>query len=403
MHSDIPKVLHPVCGKPMMQYVVDVARKLRSLKIYVILGFKNEVVREALGRDLQVVIQKKLLGTADAIRSAAPFFRTYRGDVLILSGDTPLLTQETVRQVVQKHRSSSAECTFLTATVLQPQGYGRVIRDGRGKVVAIREEKDSTPREKEINEINVGVYCFYSKRLFALLKAIKLNPKKKEFYLTDIIALLVQKKATIETVETKDFQEGLGINTRKDLSFAESVIRKKNLWDFMLQGVTIIDPQTTYIDADVKIGRDTVIRPLTVIEKNVHIGGHCSIGPFCRLRPGTRIADGVEIGNFTEVSRTQISKGSLMKHFGFLGDARIGTKVNIGAGTVTANYDGKNKNITVISDEAFIGSDSILVAPVKVGKKAATGAGSVVTSGHNVPDGKVAVGLPARIIARRKF
>ena len=171
----------------------------------------------------------------------------------------------------------------------------------------------------------------------------------------------------------------------------------------MLQGVTIVDPQTTYIDADVKIGRDTVIRPLTVIEKDVQIGSRCLIGPFCRLRPGTKIADGVEIGNFTEVSRTHIKESSLMKHFGFLGDARVGSKVNIGAGTVTANYDGKNKNITTIADEAFIGSDSILVAPVKIGTKAVTGAGAVITSGHNVPDGKVAVGIPARIISRRKF
>ena len=182
MNSDTPKVLLAVCGKPMIEYVVDLASKLRSLKIYVVLGFRSEVVREALHSDLQVVIQKKLLGTADAIRSAAPFFRTYRGDVLILSGDTPLLTKETVEKVVRKHRSSAAACTFLTASVPHPHGYGRIIRDASAKVVAIREEKDASLREKEIHEINVGVYCFDSKKLFEWIKIIKLNPNKKEFY-----------------------------------------------------------------------------------------------------------------------------------------------------------------------------------------------------------------------------
>ncbi len=403
MKSDTPKVLHPVCGKPIVQHVIDVARSLRSLKIYVVLGFKNEVVRRALSQDLQVVIQKKLLGTADAIRCAEPFLKKFKGDILILSGDTPLLTVETVRRVVHRHQTTGAACTFLTTDVDRPHGYGRIIRGQNNKVIAIREEKDANPVEKEISEINVGVYCFEARILFEFLKGIKLNQKKKEFYLTGIIDVLAQKDAQIETVKTMDEHEGLGINTREDLSFAESVIRKKVLRRFMLKGVTIVDPQTIYIDEDVKIAADTVIRPFTVIEQNVRIGHRCLIGPFCHLRPGTRIADGVEIGNFTEVSRTEIGEGSLMKHFSFLGDAKLGRRVNIGAGTVTANFDGKNKNATTILDDAFIGSDSVLVAPVKIGKKAATGAGCVVASGRNVPDGQVAVGIPARVIARRKF
>ncbi len=403
MKSVTPKMLHPVCGKPIVQYVIDVARALRSLKIYVVLGFKHEVVRRSLSQDLQVVIQKKLLGTADAVRCVEHFLKRFKGDVLILSGDTPLLTVETVRRVVQKHQTTGAACTFLTTDVDRPHGYGRIIRDQNNKVIAIREEKDASPAEKEISEINVGVYCFRAGILFEFLKAVKLNPKKKEFYLTDITGLLVQKGAQIETIQTADDYEGLGINTREDLSFAESLIRKKILRRFMFEGVTITDPQTTYIDADVKISADTVIRPFTVIEQNVRIGRRCLIGPFCHLRPGTRITDDVEIGNFTEVSRTEIGEGSLMKHFGFLGDAKLGRRVNIGAGTVTANFDGKNKNTTTILDDAFIGSDSILVAPVKIGKKAATGAGCVVSPGRNVPDGQVAVGIPARVIARRKF
>ena len=403
MKSDTPKVLHPVCGKPMVQYVVDVARSLRSLKIYVVLGFKQEVVRRALSPGLQVVIQKKLVGTADAVRCAEPFLKNFKCDVLILSGDTPLLTVETVRRVVHRHQTTGAACTFLTMDVDRPHGYGRIIRDQNNKVIAIREEKDASSAEKEISEINVGVYCFGAKILFEFLKAVKLNQKKKEFYLTDVIDLLAQKNAKVETIKTADGREGLGINTREDLSFAESLIRTKILRRFMQDGVTIVDPRTTYIDADVKIKADTVIRPFTVIEENVRIGRRCLIGPFCHLRPGTRIADGVEIGNFTEVSRTEIGDGSLIKHFSFLGDAKLGRGVNIGAGTVTANFDGKNKNTTTILDGAFIGSDSILVAPVKIGKKAATGAGCVVAGGHNVPDGRVAVGIPARVIARRKF
>lgn len=387
----------------MIQYIVDITRRLRSLKIYVVLGFKHEIVQRALKQDFQVVIQKKLLGTADAVRSAEPFLKNFKGDVLILSGDTPLLTVETLRRVIQKHQISGAACTFLTTVTERPQGYGRIIRDVDGKVVAVREEKDAAAVEKEISEINVGVYCFQTEILFQLLKAIRLNKKKKEFYLTDIVDLLAHKGARIETVMTEDPQEGLGINTREDLSLAESLIRTKILRRFMHRGVTIHDPQTTYIDEDVKIEEDTVIRPFTVIESDVRIGRRCLIGPFCHLRPGSRISPGVEIGNFTEVSRTKIGEKSLMKHFGFLGDAKLGRRVNIGAGTVTANFDGRNKNKTAILDDAFIGSDSILVAPVKIGKRAATGAGCVVSRGRHVPDGKVAVGVPARVIAKRKF
>ena len=403
MKSATPKVLHPVCGKPIVQYVAEVAQRLRSLKIYVVLGFKHEIVRRALSPDLQAVIQKKLLGTADAIRCAEPFLKNFKGDVLILSGDTPLLTVETVRRVIQKHQTTGAACTFLTTDVDRPRGYGRIIRDQNEQVIAIREEKDARPAEKGISEINVGVYCFQARILFEFLKVIQLNRKKKEFYLTDMVDLLVQRDLKIETVKTADDYEGLGINTREDLSFAESVIRKRILRRFMHKGVTVVDPHTTYIDADVAIGTDTIIRPFTVIEQDVRIGRRCLIGPFCRLRPGTRISDGVEIGNFTEVSRTEIGEQSLMKHFGFLGDAKVGKRVNIGAGAVTANFDGKNKNATTIKDEAFIGSDSILVAPVTIGKKAATGAGCVVPRGRHVPDGQAAFGVPARVIARRKF
>lgn len=403
MNSDLPKVLHVVCGKPIIHYVIEVARSIGSLKIFAVLGYHSDVVKDALPADISVVIQKKLLGTADAIRSAEKPFQSFKGDVLILSGDTPLLESSTIKSVLTKHRNSKSVCTFLTAEVERHAGYGRIIRNPQGHVLAIREEKDADGEEKRISEINVGVYCFDSSTLFKLLKKIKINPNKKEYYLTDVIALMAQSGQKIETVKVDDHQQGYGINNKLDLAFAESVLRKKILNDFMLQGVTIIDPQNTYIDREVTIGRDTVIYPFSVIENEVKIGSGCKIGPFCHLRPGSKIADTVEIGNFTEISRTEIGSGTFVKHFSFLGDAKLGSRVNIGAGTVTANFDGVNKHLTTIKDDAFIGSDSILVAPVQIGKKSATGAGAVLPKGLKVPDGEVAVGIPARVTSRRKF
>lgn len=402
MRSDVPKVLHEVCGKPIVEYVLDAAKAAGSLKTYVVVGYKGDAVKKQLGSGPIMIRQPKLSGTADAVRRVAGHLKNYRGDVLILCGDTPLLNKTVIKGLVVKHKNSKAVCTFLTAAVGDPQGYGRIIRDDRGKVVAIREDKDALDHERNIAEINVGVYCVQSRALFGVLKRIRLNEKKKEFYLTDIIDLFHQDGSRIETVMTEDPVEGLGVNTKEDLAVAERVIREKILKNFMRDGVTIVDPATTYIDADVKIGKDTCIRPFTIVEKDVRIGDRCVIGPFARLRPGVRLGNGVEIGNFTEVSRTKIGNKTLMKHFSFLGDALVGSAVNIGAGTITANFDGVRKNQTKIGNGAFIGSDSILIAPVKIGNKAVVGAGSVVTKGKVVPDGGMAVGVPAQIKARRE-
>ncbi len=397
MKSDAPKVLHEVCGTPIIRYVVDVAKAVGSLKIYVVLGHKGQEVKNYLGKNVDFVIQKRLLGTADAVKCAEKSLKGHKGDILVLCGDTPLLNKNVIKNIVRKHRKLNAVCTFLTAKVDNPQGYGRIIRDDKGSVVAIREEKDSTLQERMIKEINVGVYCIRSLELFSALKAINLNFKKKEFYLTDIVEIFAKKNLKVAIVETKDSVEGLGINSKNELAEAEEVIRGRILKDFMRQGVTIVDPKTTYIDNDVKIGRDTVIRPFTFIEKNVRIGSCCVIGPFSRLRPGVKIGNKVEIGNFTEVSRSQIGNSTFMKHFSYLGDSVVGEGVNIGAGTVTANYDGKNKNITKIESKAFIGCDSILIAPVKVGRNAVVGAGSVVTKGTKIPAKGVVFGVPAKI------
>ncbi len=401
MKSDLPKVLHQVCGKPLINHVLDVVKAVRSLKTYVVLGHGIDQVKSCLNTPAIVIEQKKLLGTADAVRSVAKHLVSYNGDVLVLCGDTPLLTPETVLQLIKRHRTSKAACTVLTAVVEHSQGYGRIIRDEKNQVIAIREDKDASPEEKEIAEINVGIYCFKSRQLREYLKKIRLNPLKKEYYLTDIIELLAKAGLKVDALVAADPQEGLGVNTRADLAAAQSVIQKRILDKLMINGVTIVDPWTTYIDADVRIGRDTIIRPCSMIEGNVRIGKSCMIGPFARLRPGTIIDDHVEIGNFTEVSRTQIQSETVMKHFSFLGDAIVGKRVNIGAGTVTANYDGVSKNLTTIGNESFIGSDSILIAPVRIGKRALVGAGSVVTKGNNIPDGCVAVGVPARVIKGR--
>lgn len=402
MKSDIPKVLHEVGGQPILKYVLDAVRKLGSL-IYVIIGHQGEEVKKILdGRKIIAVKQKRLLGTADAIRRAQRGFKNYRGDVLIVCADTPLLREATLRSFVKAHQQTKAVCTVLTTIVDSPQGYGRIIRDTNDRVTAIREEKDASDQERRVKEINAGVYCVRSQELFETLERVKLNKIKKEFYLTDIIENFVKKNLKVEAVQTRDSLEGLGINTREDLSMAARVLRQRILKKLMEEGVTIVDPAATFIDVDVKIGKDTVIRPFSYIERGVQIGRRCKIGPFARLRPGTIIADDVEIGNFTEVSRTKMGARSLMKHFSFLGDTAVGKEVNIGAGTVTANFDGKNKNKTIIADHAFIGSDSVLIAPVKVGKRAVVGAGSVVTKGKVIPAGAVALGVPARIIRTRR-
>jgi len=402
MKSDMPKVLHPVCGRPIIQYVLDVAKSVGSLKTFVVLGHKNKMVEEVLGDGVVPVLQSKLLGTADAVKTTQNYFKNYAGDVLILCGDTPLLDKATVRKIVQKHRKSKSICTFLTAVVHDPNGYGRIIRDDRGAVTAIREDKDALGYERDIAEINVGAYCFRGGELFKALKEIKLNEIKKEFYLTDIIELLYNQGAKMETVETEDSLEGLGVNTRQDLSTVQQAMRRKILDNFMSQGVSITDPATTYIDVDAKIGYDTIIHPFTVIERDVRIGKGCQVGPFARLRPGTRLEDHVEVGNFTELSRAKIGSGTLMKHFSFLGDSVVGADVNIGAGVVTANFDGQDKHTTRIEKNAFIGCNAVLVAPAKIGKKAVVGAGSVVPKRKTVPENSVVVGVPAKIISGKK-
>lgn len=400
MKSDLPKVLHPICGRPMLGYILDLVKELRIKKVIFVLGFKQAQVRKWLKPGTKVIIQKRLMGTADAVRRTAPLLKGFRGTVLVLYADNPLLKKQTIENLIGQHIQNHLDATLLTAQVEKPFGYGRILRDKYSSICAVVEEKDADDFQKDIKEINTGVMCFDKEALFTGVKYIKLNRRKREYYLTDIIDILYKKGFLIDGVRIPDVQEALGINSRQDLARANSLMQQRINARLVDQGITIVDPTSTFIGYGTKIGRDSTIYPFTVIEKDVKIGRRCSVGPFVHLRQGTSLGDDVMVGNFLEIVRSKVDSGTWVKHFAYLGDSRIGRKVNIGAGCVTANFDGVKKNITVIKDKAFIGSDTVLIAPVKIGRAAKTGAGAVVVKHGNVPDGAVVVGVPARPIKK---
>jgi len=396
MKSDIPKALHPICGRPMLEFVLDLVEDLKIKKVIVVLGHQHTEVRKLLKPGIKVVIQKRLLGTADAVKVAQAALGNFKGTILVLYADNPLLKKETIKKLLERHRENNLGATLLTAKLEQPQGYGRILRDKYSSICGIREEKDADDYEKDIKEINTGIICFNKDRLCAGLKYIRPNNRKYEYYLTDIISVFYKKGYAIDGVAIADIDEALGINSRKDLARANKIMQRRINEELMKEGVTIVDPGSTFIGHGAKIGKDSIIYPFTVIGSDVKIGKRCQVGPFAHLRGASVIEDDVVVGNFLEIVRSKISSKTLAKHFGYIGDSRIGYQVNIGAGTVTANFDGLNKNITVIKDKAFIGSDTVLIAPVKIGKRARTGAGAVVAKNKNVPDGVTVVGVPAR-------
>lgn len=402
MRSDLPKVLHKICGRPMLDYVVGTAGSLGMKRIIVVVGHKAEMVERYLDSGLESVRQKVLLGTADAVLKARTRLKNSKrnDDILILYGDTPLLSTRTLKRLILRHKRDRASCTLLTAILNGPSDYGRILRDGKGRILRIVERIDASSGQRAIREVNVGAYCFRAKDLFDSLRMVRPQNLKGEYYLTDVISILSKRGLRVSSVTTKDSDEILGINSREDLARARSVIRCRTLTRLMSNGVTILDPPTTYIEEDARIGKDTVIYPLTIIEGDVRIGRNCEVGPLCRIRSGTRLKDNVKIGNFVEVVRSNIGQGSRAKHHTYLGDAVVGEDVNIGAGTIVANYDGRSKSKTHISSGAFIGSGTILIAPVKVGKGAVTGAGCVVTKGKDVPANTVVVGVPARALRK---
>ena len=403
MRSGTPKVLHKILGKPMIRYVLDSVKGAGVSDVILVAGYSSSLLQDAVIDLARIAVQKKLLGSGDAVKTAKKALKNYAGNVLVVCGDTPLIRAETIKNLIAKHASSGASATILTARMSDPEGYGRIVRDGSGRVSSIVEEEEASLYEEVINEINVGTYCFKMPELFEALDAVRPDNKKKEVFLTDAISILKNKGKLVESYLTGDPDEAIGVNTRMDLATATAILKDRIAEQLMLEGVTIQDPASTMIYPGVKIGRDTTIYSNTVIESDVEIGRGCLIGPFARIRPYVSIGDNVEIGNFVEINRTTVGDDTKIKHHTYLGDTIVGKRVNIGAGTITANYDGKSKNTTVIEDGAFVGVGAILIAPVTVGSRATVGAGSVVPKNHDVPKGAVVVGVPARIYKNRKI
>jgi bifunctional UDP-N-acetylglucosamine pyrophosphorylase / glucosamine-1-phosphate N-acetyltransferase len=403
MKSDTPKVMHNILGKPMISHVALSVTGAGIKDIVLVAGFGSDKIKDFFkDAKIKTVLQKKLLGLGDAVNTAKKEIKKFKGDIVIVYGDTPLIKKETIRRLVEKHRTSGAAVTLLTAVLKNPAGYGRIIRNTDGRILKIAEEDEARDYKKEIKEINAGTCIFKAEDLFETLPGIGRENIRGEYYLTDAVKILSGKGRTIESVAIEDLSEMIGVNSRIDLAEATQILKNRVMGELMAAGVTIQDPLTTTVYPGTRIGKDTVIYPNTIIESDVKIGEYCHIGPFARLRPGTRLGDKVEIGNFVELVRTEIGSLTKVKHHTYLGDTRVGRSVNIGAGTITANYDGKSKNRTVIGDGAFIGVGAVLIAPVKIGKKALVGAGTVILKGRNVKDGTTAVGVPARILEKRR-
>ncbi|MFH1791129.1 MAG: NTP transferase domain-containing protein [Candidatus Omnitrophota bacterium] len=400
MKSSLPKPLHEIHSRPMLGYLIDTVRALGIKRIGLVFGHEAGKLRRVF-KGFDVVLQRRPLGSGDAIRCAKAYFRAYSGDILLLYSDTPLLKAETLKALIETHAKNGNKCTLLTAVMSDPKGYGRILRDDSGRVKKIVEETDAAFYEQAIREINVGAYMLDKKTLFENIDRIRPNRRKKEFFLTDIIEIFGKQNLKMGFHTTDDPTEAQGVNSRVDLALANEIAGRRVTDDLMAQGVTIEDPSTTSVDKDAKVGQDTVIYPHTIIEKDVVIGRDCRIGPYARLRPGTVLDAKVEVGNFVELVRTRVGAGCKIKHMTYLGDAVLGKGINIGAGTITANYDGKDKNRTEIGDNAFIGVGAILIAPVKIGRGAVVGAGSVVTKGRNVPADATVLGVPAKIYKKR--
>lgn len=427
MKSALPKVLHAVCGRPMVTWSVANARALGADPVALVVGHGAERVRETLGDEVLYVTQAEQLGTGHAVLQAKEALEGRADTVLVLYGDMPTLRPETLQRMVETHRTRRPAITMLTVDSADSMGFGRVVRDGEGRVRAIVEEAAATPEILALTELNCGVYCFDAAWLWRHLPLIRPTPPKNEYYLTDVAELAVAGTQAIETVTITDVAEVQGINTRVHLARSEHILRARVAEGLMLDGVTIVDPATTYIDPAVSVGRDTVIHPNThllgetvigadcavgpnTIVRDTKIGDRCTIvasvlegatvddgveiGPFAHLRPGAHLGEGVHMGNFGEVKNAYLAPGTKMGHFSYVGDAELGPDVNVGAGSITCNYDGVRKHRTEVGAGAFIGSGTLLVAPVRVGAHAKTGAGSVVT--HDVPDNTLAYGVPAR-------
>lgn len=420
MKSKLPKVMHTLAGKPMLQHVLDCVRSVQIQRSMVILGHGREQIEALLEGRAEVVVQEEQLGTGHAIMQAIPHCHEV-DHIIVLSGDQPLIQPETIKSLIRIHTENNAAATLLTASFENPFGLGRIVKEG-DKFLRVVEEKDATVEERQIKEINTGTYCFNVTKLREALKKITPKNAQGEYYLTDVFAIFHSLGDVIRTYCTEDVHEALGINSRAQLAIAEEVLHQRILNYWMEEGVTVIDPHSTFVEAEVVLQRDVILQPFTILKGRTQveedavigphttltdctvgrgsevshsvgnqavIGNHCTIGPYAYLRPGAVLQDKVKVGDFVEIKNSRIGQGSKIPHLSYVGDSQVGKSVNIGAGTITCNYDGVNKFKTIIRDKAFIGSNTNLVAPVEIGEGAVTGAGSTISK--DVPANTLAV------------
>jgi len=424
MKSQVPKVLHEAAGLPLIEHVLRAGDSLGPSTTTVVVGHLADAVKNVLRKrqGLSFALQEPQLGTGHALMQAEPHLRAASGTVVLLYGDVPLLRAATLRLLVDAHLARNAAATVLTARMARPQGYGRIVRKD-GRIVAIVEDKDATEAQRAIDEINSGIYAFDLQPLFASLRSLRPVNAQGEYYLTDLVRAYAERGLPVETVVLDDPREITGVNSRKELADVTAILNASRNESLMAAGVTIVDPRSTWIGPDVTVGADTIVHPNVHLEGRTRIGSGCVIhasvrivdsilddgvvinnfcviteshiasdarvGPFAHVRPQSEIGEGAHIGNFTELKKTSIGKGSKANHLAYLGDATIGERVNVGAGTITCNYDGETKHKTVIEDGAFIGSDTQLVAPVRVGKGAYVAAGSSIV--EDVPAGALGI------------
>ncbi len=431
MRSKLPKMLHPLAGKPLVLHALETVSSLGGEKPILVVGHGMEAVQQAVGEAARFALQTEQLGTAHAVIAAQSLAEGESELVLVIAGDMPLLRAETLRELVTLQQNNPGPVSLLTVELDNPHGFGRVLRGSDGRVTGIVEEAAAGPAELAVRELNASAYCFAAGWLWPALRRVKLSAKG-EYYLTDLVGLAADEGLEVRALKADDAGEAVGINTRVHLAEAEAILRARINSHWMLAGVTIVDPASTYIEPGVQIGADSTIWPNTFLRGDTIIGEDCSLGPdtiiessrlgsgcrilasylesatleenvkmgpFCHLRPGAYLAKGVKMGNFGEVKGSYLGEGVHMGHFSYIGDAQIGAHTNIGAGTITCNYDGTHKYKTEIGEHAFIGSDSMLVAPLKIGARGRTGAGAVVT--HDVAEDETVVGVPARPFVKK--